>query len=147
MKRFFEDNSRSIEEINAAYAGKSMAEIHKAEEARRDSIKEEIDIEHTSFVKNGREKMLTVQKLIDYLKTQDPNACILAYEDNSFAYIEQWPDLPNQDICTVAETKKDMRESLKQWYKGTENADEKIEKEIADTFRYAKDNDIVIKFC
>ena len=90
--------------------------------------------------------MLTVQKLIDYLKTQDPNACILAYEPNSFAYIEQLPSLPNPDICTVAESKAEMRKSLEHWHKDTTNAEEKINKEIEKAYRYAEDTDIIIKF-
>lgn len=32
--------------------------------------------------------MLTVGKLIEYLKTQDPGANVLAYEENSYAYID-----------------------------------------------------------
>ena len=43
-------------------------------------------------------KMPTVGKLIEYLKTQDPDANILAYEPNSQAYIDQDPDLPNMCI-------------------------------------------------
>ena len=34
------------------------------------------------------EDMLTVKDLIAYLKKQNPNACILGSEPNSFAYIE-----------------------------------------------------------
>ena len=90
--------------------------------------------------------MLTVQKLIDYLKTQDPNACVLAYEQNSFAYIEQLPELPSHDICTVAEDKKNMEESLRAWYKNDSEVDIKIKKEIEMTYRYAKDNDVIIRF-
>ena len=146
MEKFFVDNSRSIDDINASYSGKTMDEICKIEEARNDALRDEIDEKHGEFIKHDRTRMLTVQKLIDYLKTQDPNACILAYEPNSFAYIEQWPTLPNPDICTVAEDKKRMEESLKHWYKDTKNAKEKIAKEIEQTFRYAQDNDIIIKF-
>jgi len=85
--------------------------------------------------------------LIDYLKTQDPNACILAYEQNSFAYIEQWPVLPNADICTVAEDKARMREDLENWYRGSPGSNAKIDREIEQTFRYARDTDVIIKFC
>ena len=94
---------------------------------------------------SDRTKMLTVQKLIDYLKTQDPNACILAYERNSDAYIEQLPDLPNFDILTVAEAKKIMREDLESWYRDIPNASDKIENDLSTVFRYAEDNDVIIK--
>ena len=146
MHKFFVDDSRSIDDINAAYKGKTMAEISQIEDARKDAIRDEVDDMHSKFIKHDRTRMLTVQKLIDYLKTQDPNACILAYEQNSFAYIEQMPELPSLDICTVAEDKKNLEESLHRWYKGDPKADEKILKEIEQTYRYAKDSDIVIKF-
>lgn len=39
-----------------------------------------------------------------------------------------------------------MREDLKSWYRDTPDAEQKIEKDIAVVFRYAEDNDVVIKF-
>ena len=105
----------------------------------------QIDVAHDCSA-SDRTKMLTVQKLIDYLKTQDPNACILAYERNSDAYIEQLPDLPNFDILTVAEAKKIMREDLESWYRDIPNASDKIENDLSTVFRYAEDNDVIIKF-
>lgn len=146
MEKFFEDE-RCAEEITKNYSGKTLAEITDLEDKRKDSMQNHIDSLHDGFIEKGRTKMLTVQKLIDYLKTQDPNACILAYENNSFAYIEQMPDLPNYDICTVAEAKKHLEENLRNWYKNDENSESKINKEISQTFRYAKDSDIVINFC
>lgn len=146
MHKFFEDCSRSIEDINSSYAGKSMEEIMKIEQTRKDILRDEVDSKHTEFIKPSRTRMLTVQKLIDYLKTQDPDACILAYEPNSFAYIEQWPDLPNPDICTVAEDKKRMEEDLKHWYRDSKDAETKVKRDIDEAFRYARDNDIIIKF-
>ena len=145
MKTFFEDN-RDIEEINKNYVGKNMAEISDIEEKRFAEVKPEIDAKHDDFIKQGRSRMLTVQKLIDYLKTQDPNACVLAYERNSNAYIEQWPDLPSADICTVAEDKRSTKKYLEHWYKKCSDAKQRIESDIADLYRYAQDSDIVIKF-
>lgn len=144
MLKFFEDN-RTVEDINKEYAGKNMFEIMKEEDFRQDIIQHEIDMKHEEICGN-RSKMLTVKKLIEFLEKQDPNACILAYEPNSFAYIEQWPDLPNSDICTVKQDKAETQKHLENWYKGIPNAQEKIKKEIEKTYRYAKDNDIVIKF-
>ena len=146
MNRFFVDDSRSIDDINAAYSGKTMAEISELEDARKEALRDEIDAKHEEFLKMDRTQMLTVQKLIDYLKTQDPNACVLAYEQNSFAYIEQLPELPSPDICTVAEDKKNMEKSLRSWYKNDLEVDIKIKKEIEMTYRYAKDNDVIIRF-
>ena len=138
---------RSIDDINATYSGKNMGDIMESENARKEILRDEIDERHEYFINSNRTNMLTVQKLIDYLKTQDPNACILAYEENSFAYIEQLPKLPSPDICTVAEDKIRMRESLESWYKNSPDAEMKIKKEIEQTFRYAKDNDVIIRFC
>ena len=145
MDKFFKD-TRSVDDINASYAGKNLGEIMELEKERQDTIQSEVDDAHEKFIKKDRTRMLTVQKLIDYLKTQDPNACILAYEPNSFAYIEQWPSLPNPDICTVAESKAEMRKSLEHWHKDTANAEEKINKEIEKAYRYAEDTDIIIMF-
>lgn len=145
MKKFYID-SMSTEQFNELYSGKKMSEIQELENARFKELKSMIDEKHNEFCDKDRTKMLTVQKLIDYLKTQDPNACILAYEVNSMAYIEQFPNLPNSDICTVKEAREEHRENLKNWYKNTPNATKKIEEEIANTYRYAKDNDIIIKF-
>lgn len=94
----------------------------------------------------GREQMLTVGKLIEYLQKQDPNACILAYEPNSFAYIEQLPSLPSPDICTVAEDKARMKDDLEHWHRGAPGSEMKIKKEIEMTYRYADDKDVIIKF-
>ena len=77
---------------------------------------------------------------------QDPDACILAFEPNSNAYIEQFPSLPSPDICTVEECKKNTEKHLRQWYRDTEGAEEKIAKELETIFRYADDKDIVIEF-
>ena len=137
MVKFFKDDVRSVDDINALYSGKNMNEIMELENARKDSIRDDIDEKHETFIKHDRTKMLTVQKLIDYLKTQDPNACILAYEENSFAYIEQWPVLPNTDICTVAEDKIRMKKDLENWYKGSSGSDIEIKKELDRTYRYA----------
>ncbi len=138
-------DTRSVEDINNEYTGKSLGEIIELEDARTDAMRQEVDADHDAAIADERAKMLTVQKLIDYLKTQDPGACILAYEDNSFAYIEQWPVLPNPGICTVKEHKARMRESLASWYKGTDGASEKIEHDISKAYRYAKDNDVIIE--
>lgn len=129
------------------YVGKTMAEITKLEKKVFDEKRPEIDASHSKYVEEGRSKMLTVQKLIDYLKTQDPNACILAYEPNSDAYIEQLPELPSPDVENVAEAKKRLESNLRSWYKDSENSEEKIKQELEIVFRYAKDNDVIIRFC
>lgn len=129
------------------YVGKTMAEITKLEKKVFDEKRPEIDASHSKYVEEGRSKMLTVQKLIDYLKTQDPNACILAYEPNSDAYIEQLPELPSPDVENVAEAKKRLESNLRFWYKDSENSEEKIKQDLEIVFRYAKDNDVIIRFC
>lgn len=129
------------------YVGKTMAEITKLEKKVFDEKRPEIDASHSKYVEEGRSKMLTVQKLIDYLKTQDPNACILAYEPNSDAYIEQLPELPSPDVENVAEAKKRLESNLRSWYKDSENSEEKIKQDLEIVFRYAKDNDVIIRFC
>ena len=143
MHKFYEDKDAA--ERAEGYIGKCMREILDAEKKVFEENRPQIDAAHDGFV-HDRTRMLTVQKLIDYLKTQDPNACILAYEQNSDAYIEQLPDLPSPDILTVAEAKKIMREDLQSWYKDVSDAQVKIENDLSTVFRYAEDNDIVIRF-
>lgn len=128
------------------YVGKTMGEIMELEKKDFDKRQPEIDAAHEKYA-DDRSKMLTVQKLIDYLKTQDPNACILAYEPNSDAYIEQLPELPSPDVESVAEAKKRLESNLRSWYKDSENAEEKIKRDLETVFRYAKDNDVIIRFC
>ena len=144
MEPFYkdEDSVKRQEE----YADKTMGEIMELEKKDFDKRRHEIDAAHEKYA-DSRSKMLTVQKLIDYLKTQDPNACILAYEPNSDAYIEQLPNLPSPDVEDVASAKKRLESDLKQWYRNTENAEEKIKMDLDTVFRYAKDNDVIIRFC
>ena len=143
MHKFYEDKEAAAR--SEEYIGKSMGEIMEAEKKVFEKNRSQIDAAYDSFA-TDRTKMLTVQKLIDYLKTQDPNACILAYERNSDAYIEQLPDLPSPDILTVAEAKKIMREDLQSWYKDVSDAQVKIENDLSTVFRYAENNDVVIRF-
>ena len=145
MRPFYIDEDAV--ERQEEYIGKTMGEITKLERKVFDEKRPEIDAAHSSYVEEGRSKMLTVQKLIDYLKTQDPNACILAYEPNSDAYIEQLPELPSSDVENVAEAKKRLESNLRSWYKDSENAEEKIKRDLENVFRYAKDNDVIIRFC
>lgn len=143
MHKFYKDKDAAAR--SEEYIGKSMGEIMEVEKKVFEKNRSQIDAAYDSFA-TDRTKMLTVQKLIDYLKTQDPNACVLAYERNSDAYIEQLPDLPSPDILTVAEAKKIMGEDLKSWYKDVSDAQVKIENDLSTVFRYAEDNDIVIRF-
>ena len=145
MKKFYKDDM-TPEEYTKRYTGKNMGEITKLEQERFDEKKPEIDKKHEDFVNESRKHMLTVRKLVAWLQQQDQDACVLAYEPNSDAYIEQLDDLPNCDICTVAKAKKDMHDSLKSWYRDTSDADEKIKRDIDIIFRYSKDNDVIIRF-
>lgn len=144
MRPFYRDED--VIERHKGYVDKTMAEITELEKRDFDSRRPEIDAAHEKYA-DSRSKMLTVQKLIDYLKTQDPDACILAYEPNSDAYIEQLPELPSPDIENVAEAKKRLERDLKSWYKDTDDAEAKVKRDLETVFRYAKDNDVIIRFC
>lgn len=120
---------------------KTMGEIMELEKKDFDKRQPEIDAAHEKYA-DDRSKMLTVQKLIDYVKTQDPNACILAYEPNSDAYIEQLPELPSPDVESVAEAKKRLESNLRSWYKDSENAEEKIKRDLETVFRRNKARNI-----
>ena len=89
------------------------------------------------------EDMLTVQKLIDYLKKQDPNAYILSYEPNSNALTHNLGNLPNIQICTVAEDKIYHEKNLQSFYRCCDNKEEKIKEDMNEMYRYSNENDIV----
>ena len=143
MDTFYKDEKAF--ERSKSYVGKNMAEITELEQEDFEKRKPEIDEAHEKWIES-RKGMLTVQRLIDFLKTQDPDACILAYEPNSDAYIEQFPSLPSPDILNVKMAKEQMKEDLKSWYKHTTDADKKIERDMSTIFRYAQDNDVIIRF-
>lgn len=138
--------NEDVVKCQRGYDGKSLREIVELEKKAITERLPEIDDAHAKYTGKGRSRMLTVQKLIDYLKTQDPKACILAYEPNSDAYIEQFPDLPSPEVETVAEARKRMASSLKSWYRDTDRAEERIKQDLETVFRYAQDNDVIIRF-
>ena len=45
MDKFFKD-TRSVDDINASYAGKSLGEIMELEKERQDTIQSEVDDAH-----------------------------------------------------------------------------------------------------
>lgn len=94
--------------------------------------------------------MMTVESLIEFLKTQDPKGCILAFETNSNAYIEQFRELPSNYVCSVKDAKEQERSWLKQFYRGTDpkkegynTLEELVEAKVKEVFRYAEDSDVV----
>jgi len=133
----------SVSEINEKYSGKSLGEIETEIKENRRKNPEMI----SKSIQSRRTKMLTVRKLIDYLKTQNPDACVMGYEPNSFGFIEQLPDLPNKSICTVKEDRERERQFLLgQWYRNSADAEKKCEDDIAETYRYCNDDDVIIRF-
>lgn len=89
------------------------------------------------------EDVLTVQKLIDYLKKQDPNAYILSYDPNSNSLTHNLGILPNIQIHTVAEDKIYHEKNLHSFYSGSDNKEEKIKEDMIEMYCYSNDNDIV----
>ena len=90
-----------------------------------------------------RSSMLTVGKLMDYLKTCNPDACVVGYEINANAYTEQLPELPNVSICTVEEDKKREFERLNRLFGSDEYV---VENQMEELYRYVKDDDIIVRF-
>ena len=143
MDTFYKDEK--AQERTQSYVGMNMAKITELEQKDFEKRKPDIDAAHEKWIES-RKKMLTVQRMIDFLNTQDPDACILAYEPNSDAYIEQFPALPSPDVMNVKMAKEKMEEDLKSWYRDTPDAAKKIERDISTVFRYAQDNDVIIRF-
>lgn len=92
------------------------------------------------------EDMLTVKDLIAYLKKQNPNACILGYEPNSLAYIEQPKDLKHT-VMTVREDKVRAKADLENWYRHDPEdvRNQKVKKDMDEMYRYSEDDDVIIK--
>ena len=126
--------------------GRTMAEILSHPESKRLDEERKALADERRTAAPPRTRMLTVKKLIDFLSKQNPDACVLAYEQNSFAYIEQLPDLPNPSVCTVADAKKRAEESWRSWFKDSEDAETRVKEKLDEEFRYAQDDDVIIEF-
>ena len=99
------------------------------------------------FRKNRSRDMLTVGDLVKWLKTLDQKACILFFDDNSNAWVEAMKKVPGGNFQLVQQEKIEERKFLEHWY-CHDNEDErnkKIEEDIRTKFRYAQDNDVVMK--
>lgn len=102
------------------------------------------------FTKLRRSKesklMLTVKDIINFLKTQDPDALVLGFEMNSNAYISQFKE-PQRYFIPVHKAKEDERKYRRNYYKGMpeEEMEKRISLDIEEIFRYSRNNDIIIE--
>ena len=73
---------------------------------------------------------------------------MLGFEPNSNAWIEQHKKLPSISIKTVREEKEQERESMNSWYRHDPDdvRQQKVEAHMKEVFRYAEDDDVVIRF-
>lgn len=118
----------------------------KAKNSNRPMIRSPKELE--KYMREHRsDDMLTVQDLIDYLKTQNPRACILGYEQNSFAYIEQSKKLPNNLVLTVKEDKKRVKKDLENWYRADppDVRKKKVREQMKEMYRYSENDDVILK--
>ena len=91
--------------------------------------------------------MLTVKDLIEFLKKQDPNALVVGYEPNSYAYISQSKDLPSVQIRTVKDDKIYEYAHLMEHYRHlSEDRKKRIEEKLNEMYRYVQDQDVIIQF-
>ena len=94
------------------------------------------------------DSMLTVKDLIEFLKKQDPNALVVGYEPNSYAYISQSKDLPSAQIRTVKDDKIHEYAHLMEHYRhlSEEDRKKKIEENLNEMYRYVQNQDVIIQF-
>ena len=94
------------------------------------------------------DSMLTVKDLIEFLKKQDPNALVVGYEPNSYAYVSQSKDLPSVQIRTVEDDKIYEYAHLMEHYRhlSEEDRKKKIEENLNEMYRYVQDQDVIIQF-
>lgn len=90
--------------------------------------------------------VLTVGMLIERLRQFDPAAKALMFENNSFAYTSQFAGSEKQFINSVKNHKKMTRARSASFYAGSPDKAKKIEKDQAELYRYAADNDVIIDF-
>ena len=77
-------HDESLMKCNIENCGKTLAQMQDEALEKKKAEQPALDDEHSKKV-NDRTSMLTVGKLVEYLKAQDQNACILGYEDGSCA--------------------------------------------------------------
>ena len=91
--------------------------------------------------------MMTIGKLIDYLKTLDPNGFVYRMEMNTGDWQEIPDDIPSLYIATVKDAKKQDRRHLRNVYKSSYKTKAELEKkvrsEMRSIYKYTEDNGIV----
>ena len=92
--------------------------------------------------------MLTVGKLIQWLKKHDPDALIYRFETNT----GDWQEIPGDIdksglgwIETVAQGKARDKKYFESLYKGTENSKDKVKASVKSTYKYTEPNGILIR--
>jgi len=86
--------------------------------------------------------MLTVQKLIDYLKTCDPNALVCYFETNVGEWQAQSPHALGWLVRTVAAERRETRKNDIRRF----GSKEKLEEWLASSLRDLKPQDVLIRF-
>lgn len=89
----------------------------------------------------AEDRLFTVREAIAWLSKQNPDAGLMYFETNSNAWCDMSPDM----FRTVAEEKPRELSILKTIHRGEANAEEEIEKDMKEVFRYVKDEDICVR--
>lgn len=84
--------------------------------------------------------MLTVEKLIEYLKQFDPKALVMAFEMNTGDWQETSPSWLSCLVHTAKQEREELSKNPRLFHEG------KMEEEIADMLKYTQDNDVLIRF-
>ena len=84
--------------------------------------------------------MLTIEKLIDYLKQFDPKALVCYFETNTGDWQAQSPSNLWWLVRTAADERKELRKSPQIFHEG------KMDEEIDSMMKYVQDNDVLIRF-
>ncbi len=84
--------------------------------------------------------MLTVEKLIEYLKKFNPKALVCAFEVNTGDWQSQSPDNLKWLVRTASDEREELKKSPRLFHNG------KMNEEIEDMLKYVHDEDVLIRF-
>jgi len=87
------------------------------------------------------DRFFTVKDAIEWLSKQNPDAGLMYFEVNSHAWCDMSPNM----FRTVKEEKLREFDEQRRWHEGDPDADEKVESEMKEIFRYVQDEDICVR--
>ena len=93
-----------------------------------------------------KEEVLTVGRMVEYLKTLDQGAKILAFDEVTNEYVTQLPDIPNHAVSSVRDDKTREEKILRAMYWGIPGKDGMVRRDMESIYKNASDGDVIFRF-